>query len=287
MIPVKHIDPEDLPLYAMQLLPPEEMDELTSQLRHSPEGRKVLAEIYSDLSTLAHTAEMHDPPAAARQRLMKHVAKEKKVVPAGPLDKYVVPIEQYSPRVASSSLLDDEPEPRSLSEKVLPWAGWLIAAGVSVFAVMTYQQNGELKQSVAQVKAQDAKAIASADEANEVLSAMKDPSAVHATLTLSSLESKPVPSGRVTYVASKGSLLFVASNLAPLDPYKTYELWVIPVDGQPVPAGTFKPDERGFASVVLPELPKGVAAKAFGVTVEDAGGSLTPTLPVILKGAAG
>jgi hypothetical protein len=153
--------------------------------------------------------------------------------------------------------------------------------------VMTFQQNGELKQTVAQVKTQDAKALASADEANEVLSALRDPGAVHATLALSSLESRPLPSGRVTYVANKGSLLFVASNLAPLDPQKTYELWVIPVDGQPMPAGTFRPDERGFASVVMPELPKGVAAKAFGITVEDAGGSQTPTAPVIMKGAAG
>ncbi len=287
MIPVKHIDPEDLPLYAMQLLTPEEMEEMTSQLQYSPEGRKVLAEFYSDLSTLAHTAEMHEPPAAARQRLMKHVAREKKAAPADPLGKYVVPIEQYASRTAESSLLDDEPEPRSFGERVLPWTGWLIAAGVSAFAVFTYQQNGELKQAVAQVKAQDAKALASADEANEVMSALQDPAAVHATLALSAIESKPLPSGRVTYVASKGSLLFVASNLAPLDPYKTYELWVIPVDGQPMPAGTFKPDERGFASVVLPELPKGVAAKAFGVTVEDAGGSLTPTAPIVLKGVAG
>jgi hypothetical protein len=287
MIPVKPIDPDDLPLYAMQLLPPEEMEELTSQLQHSPEGRRVLAEIYSDLFKLAHTAEMHDPPAAARQRLMKHVAKEPKAVPADPLDKYVVPIDQYSPRVAPSSLLDDEPQRRSFGDKVLPWASWLIAAGVSAFAVITYQQNGELRQTVAQVKKQDANAIASADAANEIMSAMTDPSAVHATLSLSSLETKPLPSGRVTYVASKGSLLFVASNLAPLDPYKTYELWVIPVEGQPMPAGTFKPDDRGFASVVLPDLPKGVAAKAFGVTVEDAGGSLTPTAPVIMKGTAG
>jgi hypothetical protein len=216
------------------------------------------------------------------------VTSEKKVAPAGPLDKYVVPIDQYAPRAAAGSLLDDdEPAPPSFGARVLPWTGWLIAAGVSAFAVLTYQQNGDLQQNIAQVRRQDAKAIASANEASEVMSALRDPEAVHATLTLSTIEAKPLPSGRVTYVASKGSLLFVASNMAPLDPYKTYELWVIPVDGDPMPAGTFRPDERGFASVVLPELPKGVAAKAFGVTVEDAGGSLTPTAPVIMRGAAG
>jgi anti-sigma-K factor RskA len=39
-----------------------------------------------------------------------------------------------------------------------------------------------------------------------------------------------------------------------------------------------------MASVLLPNLPKGVSAKAFGVTMENAGGSTTPTLPILLAG---
>ncbi|MGA7857108.1 MAG: anti-sigma factor, partial [Terracidiphilus sp.] len=65
-------------------------------------------------------------------------------------------------------------------------------------------------------------------------------------------------------------------------------LWVIPANGNaPIPAGLFRPDAAGNASVVLPPLPKGVPAKAFGVTVEKAEGSATPTAPIILAGAAG
>ena len=52
----------------------------------------------------------------------------------------------------------------------------------------------------------------------------------------------------------------------------------------PVPAGTFQPDQTGYASVVLPTLPPGIAAKAFGVTIENAGGATSPTLPIILAG---
>ena len=90
----------------------------------------------------------------------------------------------------------------------------------------------------------------------------------------------------MTYVANKGTLIFLASNLEPLQPAKTYELWLIPAAaGQnPIPAGTFHPDEHGNASVIMPPLPKGVEAKAFGVTVEDEGGATTPTMPIILVG---
>jgi anti-sigma-K factor RskA len=34
----------------------------------------------------------------------------------------------------------------------------------------------------------------------------------------------------------------------------------------------------------MPSLPKGVTAKGFGVTVENEGGSLTPTAPIVLAG---
>jgi anti-sigma-K factor RskA len=48
----------------------------------------------------------------------------------------------------------------------------------------------------------------------------------------------------------------------------------------------FRPDSTGSASLILPPLPAGVPAKAFGVTVERAEGSDTPTTPILLVGAA-
>jgi anti-sigma-K factor RskA len=35
----------------------------------------------------------------------------------------------------------------------------------------------------------------------------------------------------------------------------------------------------------MPDLPRGVAAKAFGVTIEPDGGSESPTPPIILSGS--
>ena len=95
-----------------------------------------------------------------------------------------------------------------------------------------------------------------------------------------------VPQGKTIYAPERGALVFIASNMEPLQPYKVYELWLIPADGHdPIPAGTFHPDGRGNASVIMPELPKGVDAKAFGITIEDEGGSKTPTMPIIMSGA--
>ena len=61
---------------------------------------------------------------------------------------------------------------------------------------------------------------------------------------------------------------------------------MIPANGKaPVAAGLFRPDAAGTATVVLPPLAPGIAAKAFGVTVEKAAGSDSPTSPIILSGA--
>ncbi len=276
MIPVKHIDPDDLALYAMQLLPPDETEEMALHLQHSAEARRVLSEIYSDLSIFAHSAEMHSPPALARQRLMKHVAREKKAVVVDPV------VGSYAPR-GTVSLFEEEVAQPSLVAKVLPWAGWALAAGMAGLSYMQNQQKTEMKSTLAANEAAMAKTTASAQLASTLMETMKDPTAAHFTMTSS--EVKPPPAGRITYVADKGSLVLIASNLDKLPPYKIYELWLIPEDGRdPIPAGTFRPDGRGFASVVMPELPKGIVAKTFGVTIEDGEGSSTPTMPIVLKG---
>ncbi|SNS97632.1 Anti-sigma-K factor RskA [Granulicella rosea] len=280
MIPVKHIDPEDLPLYAMQLLSPEETAEITLHLQHSAEARRVLAEIQGDLAALAHTAEMHSPPALARQRLMKHVAREKKPVP---IDRFA-PVATYAPR--ESTLLDDEPVKKSAAARVLPWVGWAVAAGLAVEASSLYQQRQSLRTTVTSQSTQLAKLSTDAELSKNVLEAIQDPSAVRFSLTATG--AKAPPEGRAAYLADKGSLVFIASNLEPLEPYKTYELWLVPADNHdPIPAGIFKPDIHGSATVVLPTLPKGVQAKAFAVSIEQDGGTSAPTKgAVVLQGLA-
>ena len=77
----RRITSEDLALFAMQLLSKEEAAEVAAYLAQSEEARRELAEIQGDLAIYAHTVDMHSPPALARERLMKQVAREKKAVP--------------------------------------------------------------------------------------------------------------------------------------------------------------------------------------------------------------
>jgi len=189
---------------------------------------------------------------------------------------------------APGSLYAIEEEPkRGFAGKVLPWVGWAVAAGLAVTAGDFYKERETLRSAVTEQSSRIDHLTADEAAARQVLDAMTDSSALRVTLNVKGAP-PAVPQGRATYVASKGTLIFTATNLEPLQPSKTYELWLIPAGaGQnPIPAGTFRPDARGNAHVIMPPLPKGVEAKAFGVTVEDEGGAATPTLPIILVGAA-
>lgn len=126
-------------------------------------------------------------------------------------------------------------------------------------------------------------AASSAAESQQVLAALADPSALHVSLTVP--KQKKRPSGRGTYLASNGTLVFTGSDLSPLPGGKVYELWLMPADGSaPIPAGTFTPDATGNATLISSRFQKQVAAKGFAITAEAAGGSLTPTLPILLAG---
>jgi anti-sigma-K factor RskA len=95
----------------------------------------------------------------------------------------------------------------------------------------------------------------------------------------------PQPQGKAIYVRDRSSLIFLASNFQGLPAQKAYELWLIPTNGAPIPAGVFKPDAHGSATVINPPLPVGVEAKAFAITVEPENGSSVPTMPILMIGA--
>jgi hypothetical protein len=277
MIPVKQIDPEDLPLYAMQLLSPEEMEEMTQNLQYSREARRQLTEVVEELSFYAHSVELEAPTADARQRLLKAITREKKVVS---IDTAALPTTPVQPLI--ETVYVDAPR-RPLAARLLPWAGWAIAAGMAFAAGRVYMQNTQLDRAVSAQHDALLRMRTSEGSAAEVADLFRDPHAQNVVLTAS--KETPPPEGRLAYNSSKGTLVFLATNMVAPAGGKTYELWVIPTGGEAaIPAGTFTPDAQGYASVILPPLPKGVTAAQFGVTMEQEGGSSTPTLPILMGG---
>ncbi len=179
---------------------------------------------------------------------------------------------------------------------MLAWIGWALAAGACFFAGLQFRERQQVQSSMADQQArlddttqqathaQDALATLTATNAMQVALHAPPTPPTKSSATKPATPAPPSPDALAAYLADKGALVFVATHLDPAPAGKTYELWLIPADGRnPMPAGTFKPDAHGAASIVMPDLPKGVPAKGFGVTLENDGGSDTPTLPLMLS----
>jgi Anti-sigma-K factor rskA len=277
-----HYEQDDLALYAMQLLTAQESAAIALHLEDCSECRREFAAIQGDLAIYAHAVDLHSPPALARERLLKQVAREKKIVPIHRPAESEYAQDEPIFRSGIYTEYDEAPKPNSAG-KLLPWLGWAVAAGLAITALDFYHERNTLQATISNETTQMAQLSADAAAARQLMDTLNDATAMR--VTLKDPKAPPVPQGKATYVADKGSLIFLASNLEPLQLYKVYELWLIPADGRdPIPAGTFHPDPRGNASVIMPTLPQGVEAKAFGVTIEDEGGSKTPTLPIIMVG---
>jgi anti-sigma-K factor RskA len=159
------------------------------------------------------------------------------------------------------------------------WAG---AATLVVILLLLVLQNMNLRRRVADLETNSTKQYQQLLEAKQLLATLTSADAAHFTLVAG--KTPPQPQGHAIYVRSSGTLVFLASNMSVIPPQRTYELWLIPTRGAPIPAGLFKPNARGAAVVIKPPLPTGVEAKAFALTIEPETGSSAPTSQPIMVG---
>lgn len=246
---------DDLPLYALGALDGEQRLVIERHLQECSVCRRELEHLQGDLALLAFSATGANPPSHSRERLLDAIAKE--------------------PRRASV---------RSFRIKgwLRPW-GWAAAAAAIVLILLLLHQNTRLRREIAGVESALSAQQKQLVQANDTIAALNSGEAAHFTLTTT--KSLPQPEGRAIYLRRTGTLVFIASDMPQLPRQKTYELWLIPSAGAPIPAGLFRTDMHGSATVIRPPLPTGVEAKAFAITIEPIKGSPAPTSQPIMVGA--
>jgi anti-sigma-K factor RskA len=244
---------EDLALHALGSLTGEERVALEKHLDGCADCRRELEQLRGDMALLALSTAGPVPPRRSRQRLLEAVALEPRRV---------------------------EAPARRGWWMLVPWA---VAAALAVGLVVVRLQNSDLQKRITGLQDQSTQQLTELQRAREVVSTLTATDAMRVTLVAA--KTPPQPQGKAIYVGDRSSLIFLASNLQPLPAQKAYELWLIPTNGAPIPAGVFKPDTHGSATVINPPLPAGVQAKAFAITIEPEGGSSTPTMPIVMVGA--
>jgi len=244
---------EDLALLALEALQGNERGTLEKHLEGCASCRLELERLRGDMALLTLSAAGPAPPRRAKDRLMRAVAKE--------------------PRAKATA-----------RRRPLRWlVPWFAAAAFILLAAFFWRQSDGLSQRVAELQSESAQQLAQLERARQVVATLTSQDALRVTLVAA--QSPPQPQGKAIYSRDRSSLIFLASDMPALPPQKTYELWLIPMTGTPIPAGVFKPDARGSATLIEPPLPAGVPAKAFAITVEPEQGSLMPTMPIVMMGA--
>jgi anti-sigma-K factor RskA len=234
---------DDLALYALGVLEGEERANLEQHLEGCSGCRQELNALRGDSVLLAMSTAGPKPPQRSRQRLLNAIAKE-------PRRSAAVPERRFS-----------------------LWAlfGWAAAVGMLIVVIQLRRQNASLQQAVNSLGSVLGSQTIELENARRIVDTLTAPEAQ--TVTLVAGKTPPQPQGKAFYLRNRSGLVFVANNLAPLPPDKIYELWLVPPNGKPIAAGLFKPDTKGNASVINPpELPAGVEAKTFAVTLEPASG---------------
>jgi len=161
-------------------------------------------------------------------------------------------------------------------------AGAVIAA--VIFNVRAHRASAELAQAAGELQRAQAESAAQTRELarlNEAFAILNQPDAKQ--VVFGGAAPQP-PRGRVFLDPTRGVLL-LASNLPPAPAGKTYEMWVIPKGGKPVPAGLFQSAADGTAMHVLPGPVDVPGTAAVAVTLELAAGAQVPNLPPVFAAA--
>jgi anti-sigma-K factor RskA len=261
----------DLALHALGALGPEDRARLDQHLATCAACRLELEQLRGDTALLAFSATGPRAPQRARQRLLEAVARERRTASS-------LGLTQSASQVGEGARHDRESRLGWWG-----WLGWAATGAVVIFAASLWRENSALRQTVASATSRAAESARETAELRKIAAPILNPEAQR--ITLVAAKSQPQPQGKAFYLRNRSSLVFLASNMPVLPPEKAYELWLIPASGAAIPAGVFKPDAHGSASVVNPALPAGAVANAFAITVENEAGSATPTMPIIMMGA--
>jgi hypothetical protein len=266
---------EALALYAMGTLDdPRDLAALQAHLGSCGDCRRELEALRSDVALLALSATGPQPPARSRQRLLSAIAAE--------------------PRQEQASQEQTRAQRYMVGRLRSRWftlAPVMVMLLLAIFSLLLWRDLRNTRRELRDSRAQIERLRGDLEQKNTELAdakAMSD--LMHAPdakqMVLVTRKTPPQPQMKMIYSPQKGSLFLLASNTPALPENKIYQLWLLPADGSaPMPAGWFKPDGRGNGMMFHKMASAGIPAKGFAVTIEPAGGSQTPTMPIVMEPA--
>jgi anti-sigma-K factor RskA len=276
---------EDFDLYALGVLEGEERSAIEAHMSACAECARKLADAQGRIALLALAAPQAEPSPEVKQRLLRRVHGSGGAGGFGAADAGSMGGGSAAPArmIAMPARVGGEAM-QSSAKPAGQWVSWVLAAAAVALLVISsllWKQNDHLQGEVEKLRA-DAKTLhKQLDYQRLVADVMEGPNVLN--VALRPMPGMPKGDAMVHYNPAKGKLVY-DGWIEPVPSDKSYQLWVVPMDGNPISVGVFNPVTEDPASWIA-SVPEGIQAKAFAITLEPAGGENQPTGPQVLVGS--
>jgi anti-sigma factor RsiW len=305
----EHDDDENiesqLEAYALGILEPPEMAAMEAHLATCARCQAELPALRRTVAAFALLADTPDVPVPADHALRF----AQKLAATSPGATAVPPVPVPAPRPLPARAAP--PPGGGLLDGLRAWlvggrAGWAVAAALALLLLVTglwaadlqnqvqaaRNEQARLQLELTQAQAQQAtlqQQVNTLQAANDTL--QQERATALAVLGAAQVVAHPLTgtpdlpgaSGNLWLDPTTNRAVVITRNLPPLPVDKTYEFWLIADTAHP--AGTFQTSADGTGLLIVNATqPLGTFQQA-GITAEKAGGSDTPTAPILLAGA--
>jgi anti-sigma-K factor RskA len=260
-----NIDPrieELLSFYALDALTEEEKEVVESYLAGHPDVRLQLQELQSGASALPHSVAPVEPPRHVKDALMARVTSDLQARP------------RSSAHTSSPARVPRESVPRGIRlEDIFRVLSFAAAAVAIIWAFALNAQVRNLQERIASLNEQVVAQAQSIENIVQKLPQTNESDVI--TVSLNSTADQSRPLGQLIANPNDKSAVVVVSGLPPLEPGKTYQVWLI--GDAPVSAGLLTVDENGQSVLIITSEESIGSFKSLGISIEPEGGSEQPT----------
>jgi anti-sigma-K factor RskA len=254
---------EDFDLYALGTLEGEEKEAIESHVATCAPCARKLGEARGRVALLAFAAPRTEPSPGVRERLLRQL--------------HAAPVS----RASAGGQVKGRREGGLFGNW---WASVLAPAAVALAlaTMFLWTENRRLDEQIAGLRASMKEQQKQLDYARNVAHLFEAKDTI--SVSLAPMPGMPKGAVKVMYNEKMGVLMY-DGWIEPPPEDKSYQLWVVPMEGNPISVGVFNPATSDSAHWMT-KVPGGVPVRAFAITLEPAGGAPVPSGPKVLAGPA-
>jgi anti-sigma-K factor RskA len=252
---------ELLPFYMLDALTEEERELVDSYLAEHPEARAQVLDLQSGAAALPYSVAPVEPPRRVKEVLMTRVTAD------------------VQARERSSAGVTSQPSRRGLRfDDIFRLLSLGAATAAILWAFVLNAQVTRLQNEISALHEQVTAQKQSIDELVRNLPQIDQSDVI--TVSLKSTGEQPRPLGQLIANPSDTSAVLVISGLPPLEPDKTYQVWLI--GNAPVSAGLLTVDENGQSVLIITSEEAIGSFNSLGISIEPEGGSMKPSDEIVV-----